>query len=260
MQTRSAFGQQLKHWRQQRGVSQLQLSMESGMSQRHVSFLETGRSRPGADVIRRLSDALDIPLRERNALLTSAGLPRAYPEKTLDDEAIAPFRSAIARMLENHMPYPAFVINRWWDVVDVNAIARVMFPADFSCQPSGIDLFLGPGPLRDGVENIAQVAHAFMRRLRAEHRDNGPDQRMEEILERAESYVADLGPEDAHGAASDLVICPRLNVGDQTIETFSMIARFGNTQEVTIDELRVELLYPRDASADTFFRQLADSL
>ena len=230
------------------------------MSQRHVSFLETGRSRPGSDVIRRLSDALAIPLRERNVLLVSAGLPRAYPEKALDDDAIAPFRLAIDRMLESHMPYPAFVINRWWDLVDANPTARALFPVDFSQQPSGIDFFLAPGMLRDSLENFAEVAAVFLRRLRAEHRDNGPDERMEQALARAEKHLADVDLESVDRDTGDLVICPQLRAGDQVIESLSMIARFGNTREVTTDELRVELVYPRDAVADAFFRQMAETL
>ncbi len=256
MESHSIFGQQIKHWRKQRGLSQLRLATESGMSQRHLSFLETGRSRPGESVINRLAEALAMPLRERNELLVSAGFPKAYPEKALTDAAIAPFQQAVDQMLENHLPYPAFVINRWWDLLAANQSARAMYPVDWDAQPNGIDLFLGPGPMRDSIENFPDVAWTFLNRLRQEHRDNGPDDRMEQLLDRAQELLRDV-PKPAAQDQGDLVMCPILRAGDQTIRTLSMIARFGNTREITTDELRVELIFPQDQVAAGFFQHLA---
>ena len=120
----SPFGRQLKVWRRQRGWSQLDLAAAAGLSQRYVSFIETGRSRPGEDVVLRVAEALDVPLRERNNLLQSAGLAPRFPELPLSHESIAPFRAAIEHILRIHEPYPAYVIDRWWNVVDTNRAGR----------------------------------------------------------------------------------------------------------------------------------------
>ena len=111
----TAFGHYMKQWRRQRGLSQLDLAVRADVSQRHVSFLETGRSRLGENVVHKVAEALQVPLRDRNILLEAAGLASAYPEISLADEAAAPFYAAIRRILESHEPYPAFVINRWWE-------------------------------------------------------------------------------------------------------------------------------------------------
>lgn len=108
----TAFGRQFRLWRSSARLSQLDLAMRAGVSQRHLSFIETGRSRPGADVVLRLAAALDIPLKDRNRLLDIAGLAPHYPEVELTDGVSAPFRAAISHVLEAHEPYPAFVLNR----------------------------------------------------------------------------------------------------------------------------------------------------
>jgi transcriptional regulator with XRE-family HTH domain len=120
----TAFGRQLRLWRSWARLSQLELALRASLSQRHLSFIETGRSRPGTDVVLRIAEALEIPLRDRNRLLESAGLGPHYPEVELTDLVSAPFRAAVAHLLEAHEPYPAFVLNRWWDVVDANRAAR----------------------------------------------------------------------------------------------------------------------------------------
>lgn len=252
----SPFGRLLKQWRQQRGVSQLALATRAELSQRHVSFLETGRARPGEETVHRLADALEVPLRERNSLLEGAGLPPLYPELPLDAEALAPFRAAIARILETHEPYPAFVVNRWWDVVDGNRAARTFLPLDDG-PVSFIELFFAPGPFRELVVNYAEVAWATLRRLRAEAAQTWADERLQRLVATAERHLADVS--ERRPSTAELVICPHLRFGDQIIKTLSVVARFGNTRELTVDELRLELMLPQDAAADAFFRGLAAS-
>jgi transcriptional regulator with XRE-family HTH domain len=111
-QVPSPFGQQLRHWRRRSGVSQLDLAVQAGTSPRHVSFIETGRSRPGRDLVLRLAVALDVPIRDRNTLLTSAGLPPAYPDRELTDDAMRPVKLVLERVLAGHEPYPAWVVGR----------------------------------------------------------------------------------------------------------------------------------------------------
>ncbi len=250
----TAFGRYMKQWRRQRGLSQLELAVRADVSQRHVSFLETGRSRPKADVVHKVAEALEVPLRDRNILLEAAGLASAYPELSLSDEAAAPFYAAIRHMLESHEPYPAYVINRWWEVVDANEAGRRFFPQSGDGPIDLVDAFLRPGPTRDTIVNFSVVGWTFLRRLRREVlADSGPDERLQELLERAESYMKDV-PVGTETLGSELVACPHFRIGDQVIKTVSMVARFGAAREVTLDELRVELVFPGDEEAETFFR------
>ena len=249
----TAFGRQLKQWRRQRGLSQLDLAVRANLSQRHVSFIESGRSRPRSNVVHKVAEALDIPLRDRNILLEAAGLASSYPEMSLTDEAFEPFRNAIRQILDSHEPYPAYVINRWWDLIDANAAGHRLFPQINDGPINTVDAFLGPGPIRDMIDNFASVGWTFLRRMRREVADSGPDERLQEILERAEAYMKDV-PSDVESPGSELVVCPTLRIGDQLIKTVSMVARFGTAREVTLDELRVELVFPRDEVAEAFFR------
>ena len=253
----TAFGRQLRLWRARARLSQLELAMRADISQRHLSFIETGRSRPRAAVVLRLAEALGIPLRDRNRLLESAGLAARYPEVELTAGANAPFRAAIVRLLAAHEPYPAFVIDRWWNVVDANLAARRLFPTSAIGSVNAIDALLGPGGLRDNVENLAQVAGMYLRRLEAEVSE-APDERRLEILSRARELLADVVVGDVE-PDDGLVICPRLRFGNEVVSTATMVARFGATREVTLDELRVELIFPADAAADAFFTRQAAS-
>ena len=256
MSAESVFGRHLKRWRKQRGVSQLDLSARTGVSQRHISFIETGRSRPKAEVINRVAEALQIPLRERNRLLEAAGLPSRYAEAGYDDQALHPFRSAISRMLTAQEPYPAYVINRYWEIVDLNEAGRRMFPQHEATPGNVLTSFFGRGPIRDMIENFDEVASGTLHRLRNEVAEAGQDPRLEQLLELAEELLSDV-PLKEPKPGSDLVVCPRLRIGDQVVRTVSVVARFGNAREVTVDELRVELVFPFDDAADAFFRAAA---
>ena len=182
-----AFGRHLKQWRRQRGLSQLDLAIRANMSQRHVSFIETGRSRPRAAVVHKVAEALDVPPRDRNTLLEAAGLAPSYPEVALSDGAAAPFRNSIRRMLAAHEPYPAYVIDRWWDMIDANAAALRLFPQSGDGPINLVDTFLRPGPLRERVENFPAAGWTFLRRIRREVEASGPDERLHELLGRAEA-------------------------------------------------------------------------
>ena len=255
----TAFGRHMKRWRLQRGLSQLDLAVRSELSQRHVSFIETGRSRPRTEVVQRVAEALEVPLRDRNILLEAAGLAPVYPEVSLSDGAAEPFRNTLRKMLEAHEPYPAYVINRWWELIDANAAGRRIFPETGDGPMNLVDTILGPGPTREAIDNISTVAPVFLRRIQREVADSGPDERLRELLTRAEAYMKDF-PVDVEETGDDLVICPHLRIGNQVIKTVSMVARFGTAREVTLDELRVELVFPRDEEAEAFFRRSAQQV
>jgi len=249
----TACGRRLRHWRQHRGLSQLELAVRADLSQRHVSFIETGRTRPRRAAVMRLAEALDIPLRERNVILEFAGLSPCYPEILLSSAAVASFCDAVGRLLHTHEPYPAYVLDRWWRIVDANAAGRAMLPALASGTVDVVDAFLAPGSVREVIENFAAVAWTLVSRLRREVDELGADERLQSLLERAERYLRDVPRTEQ--SANDLVVCPHLRIDGETIRTISMVARFGTAREITLDELRVELVYPADDAAEAFFRR-----
>jgi transcriptional regulator with XRE-family HTH domain len=251
----SDFGRLLRLWRNHARMSQLELAARAEMSQRHLSFIETGRARPGADVVHRVGEALALPLRDRNRLMAAAGLAPHYPEVSLDAASVAPFRSAIRRLLEAHEPFPAFVLDRWWDVVDANRAGQRLFPRVGESYTNVVEAFLAPGGLRDMVVNFPEVASMYLRRLEADVAE-ASDDRLQATLRRARELLADVELIDVDDA-SDLVICPRLRLGDEIVGTVTMVARFGATRAVTLDELRVELIFPADDIANEWFRQAA---
>ena len=192
-------------------------------------------------------------------MLETAGLAHSYPEVLLSDDVCAPFSNAIAVILESHEPYPAYVINRWWDLIDSNAAGRRLFPLSGDGPINLVEAFLGPGPIREMIDNFSAVGWVFLRRMRREAANSGPDERLQELLERAEAYMKDI-PVEVENTGAELVICPHLRIGGQVIKTVSMEAQFGTAREVTLDELRVELVFPGDEEAADFFKRSAQQM
>ena len=207
-----AFGRYMKMWRRQRGLSQLELAVRADLSQRHVSFIETGRSRPGQDVVQRVAEALEVPIRDRNILLEAAGLAPSYPEVLLSDDVCAPFSNAIRMLLESHEPFPAYVVNRWWDLVDANAAGRRFFPQTGDDPINLVDAILGPGPVREMINNLSAVGRVFLHRMRREAANSGPDERLQELLERAEAHMKGV-PVDVESSGADMAVCAHFRIG-----------------------------------------------
>jgi transcriptional regulator with XRE-family HTH domain len=255
--TVSPFGQQLRHWRTRAGKSQLELASEAGTTPRHLSFVETGRSRPGADLVLRLATALDIPIRERNALLVAAGLPPSFPVFALEDDAMKPIQRVLDRVLASHEPYPAWVGSRGFRFISSNRAAEALFPGMCSMSPEAIvELWFGPGPFRNLVENWQDVVWAGVAALRREAA-RAFDPALTALLRRAETHARAI-PAPERDARPELpVICPRLNIGGRRVRTISTVMRFDTAIEVTASELRVELMFPADDDSERFFRDLA---
>jgi transcriptional regulator with XRE-family HTH domain len=254
-QVLSPFGQQLRHWRRRSGASQLDLALQVGTSPRHVSFIETGRSRPGRNLVLRLAAALDVPIRERNALLTSAGLTPAYPDRELTDQTMRPIKLVLDRVLAGHEPYPAWVVGRNMRFLASNCGAEALFPGMCSLQPHAIvDLWFGPGPFREMVENWPDVVWAGVAALRREA-TRSSDAQLLNLLQRAEAHARSIPRPDADAIPDLPVICPRLSIHGYTIRTISTVMRFDTAVEVTASELRVELMFPADEESDAYFRR-----
>jgi transcriptional regulator with XRE-family HTH domain len=263
----SFFPALLRGWRQKRRLSQLELALSSGVSQRHVSFLESGRANPSRNMILQLSEALDVPLRERNDLLTAAGFAPLFRTRALDDPQMVQVMSAVRMILAAHEPFPAVAMDRAWNVRMSNR------PFDLLGRMLGEDLWerLGGGPrnlmrlffhpqgIRPLVTNWAIVGPLIWRRAQREA-DMLGGQEMQAVL-------ADLAPyQDAEmlWSAADTALVPvlpfNLRVGDQTISMFAIIATLGTAQDVTADELRFETLFPADPRSEALFRGMAAAL
>lgn len=256
MSVTTPFGEQLRHWRSVRSLSQLELALRAETSPRHLSFMETGRSRPTDEMVLRLAEALSLPLRERNALLRVAGFSPRFRETPLGAPELAPFRGIVDRMLSKHEPYPAFALDRWWDIVATNRAAERLLSALGASASNAIDAFLGEGPVRQKLDNWNEVAWTTVARLRTEISTSGADDRLRSLLQRAEALVKDVPPPTDAVLASPAV-CSRLRVGDRMVHLTSTIASFSAARDLTLDELRIELIFPADADAEQFFEELA---
>ncbi len=202
-------------------------------------------------MVLRLSESLQVPLRERNQLLQAAGLPAAYPSADLADADLAPYRAAIDRMLDAHRPYPALVVDAYWTVVAANQPAGLLYGADI-VGANIVDRFLTDPRAADTIVNWQEVAWSALSRLRHQLAQAPFDQRLRELVDRAQRAVV---PTPAPPApASQLMICPWFRIGDQVVRTISMVARFEPANDITLDELRIELTYPMDSTAEQFFR------
>jgi transcriptional regulator with XRE-family HTH domain len=249
----SPFGARLRRWRASRGMSQLVLAVRVGSTARHVSFLETGRSRPSRSMVLRLGEALGVSLRERNELLHAAGLPAAYPESEVDSADLAPFRAALDRLLQAHEPFPAMVLDAHWTVLFANTAAERLFGGELVAT-NMVRRFVTDPTLPEMIVNWPEVAWASLDRLRHQLDRTPFDDELRELVALADSAVSGL---DRPAAPSpDPVVCPWFRFGDEVIKTIGVAARFDSTAEVTLDELRIELTYPLDQTADRFFRRL----
>jgi transcriptional regulator with XRE-family HTH domain len=257
------FGVRLSEWRMRRRESQLDLAIAAEISQRHLSFVESGRTLPSRDMVVRLCDALDIPLRARNELLSSAGYAALYPERSLDILEMASVRDALSRIVGHHEPYPAFVVDREWRVVLSNGSAARLVSACLdqamlqSLSPDGalnfMRMMFEPLQMRPRVRNWPSVAPRLLARLRNEAR--GDPQSPSAAL------LKELGPQAEADRSSEappveLPIVPlELDVEGATLRLFNTITTFGTPQDVGLQELRIEMSYPMDTATRTFLTE-----
>lgn len=259
----SSFPQLLKTWRRRRRLSQLGLALESGVSQRHVSFLESGRANPSRRMILQLSAVLDVPLRERNDWLVAAGFAPVFRTRLLDDPQMGQVMGAVQRMLANHEPFPAVAIDRAWNLRLANGpFDRLvaMIGADAWARVGGSErnlmrLFFHPDGIKPWVTNWPAVAPLLWHRACREAEALGGREVQELLAElRPHQDAATLGP------VEQIALVPVLPLEMQKdgvrISLFSVIATFGTAQDVTADELRIESFFAADAATEELFRTL----
>ena len=242
----ASFSDQLRGWRQLRRMSQMDLSLEAGISTRHLSFVESGRSRPSRDMVLRLAEQLDVPLRSRNALLLAAGYAPAYAERALDDPALGPARRAIDSILKGHEPFPALAVDRHWTLVASNDAVPPLLAgvAEELLQPpvNVLRLSLHPRGLAPRIVNLAEWRTHLLERLEQQCIASG-DSALAELRDELLTYPAPAAV-NARRDFAGLIVPLVLDVGGQELSFLSTTTIFGTPAEVTLSELAIETFFP----------------
>jgi transcriptional regulator with XRE-family HTH domain len=254
----------LRAWRRRRRLSQLELALDAGVSQRHLSFLESGRAKPSRGMILQLSETLDVPLRERNEWLLAAGYAPVFHARPLDDPAMGQVTGAVRMMLANHEPFPALAIDRAWNVRLANRAFETLMAAlgdDAWARVGGAErnlmrLVFHPEGVRPWIANWKAVAPLLWHRARREADALGGEEMKAVLAELAPHQDAEtLWP--AEETALVPVLPLAIEKGGVRISLFTVIATFGTAQDVTADELRIESFFPADEATEALFRQAA---
>jgi transcriptional regulator with XRE-family HTH domain len=262
----SSIGALLQYWRKARHMSQLRLATEADVSPRHLCFLETGRARPSREMVLLLSAVLDVPLRERNALLLAAGFAPVYRETSLDAPELAPVRQALGAILKQQEPFPAVVLNRRWEIVTANQAARRfvgwLLGGPRSDGPVNLlRAMFDPQGLRPHVANWEAVAEALIQRVRREAVCGVADAATTALIEELLSYpdVPRRLRTDDLGAPLVPVVAVQFSKDDRAFNFFSTVTTLGTAQDVTLQELRIEAFFPADSATEQAARRLLGS-
>jgi transcriptional regulator with XRE-family HTH domain len=251
----------VRDWRIRRRRSQMDLALDVGVSPRHLSFVETGRSRPSPELVLALADRLEVPLRERNVLLLSAGYAPRYPETSLDAAAMARVRAALQRLLDSHDPYPGVVIDRLWNVVLANEAAALLAQGlpDHLVNPT-MNVFrvcLHPDGLASRILNFEEFGFYLLAQLYRSAVLTG-DAELQRLADEVSQYptVVGLGEWRRSAAADEpmLLVPLRLDIGGAELSLFTTLTTFGTPQDITLAELAVELFFPADEETDALLR------
>jgi len=263
----AGIGSLLREWRERRRLSQLELALDAGVSARHLSFVETGRSKPGRDLLLRIVEELKLPLRERNRLLLAAGHAPAFPERSLDDAELAPVREALDLILSGHEPYPAVVVDRAWNLVAANSAVLALTegvdvdPALLEPPVNVVRIGLHPQGLAPLIFDLGEWRAYFLERLERQFAITGDDELAALIAEVA-GYPAPVPEDDpAFDPGGRGTLGPvRVRAPDGgELSFFGMFATFDTPFDVTTSELAVEFLFPADrASADAMDKLARD--
>jgi transcriptional regulator with XRE-family HTH domain len=251
----AGVGSLLRKWREQRRLSQLDLALNAGISARHLSFVETGRSKPGRDMLLKITEQLEIPLRERNELLLAAGHAPAFPKRSLEDRELAPVREALDLILSGHEPYPAVVVDRGWNLVAANgammALGEWVDAALLEAPVNVMRVGLHPQGLARWIVNLGEVRAYFIGRLERQVAIGG-DADLVALLEEVSGYPAPEYERDpAAVAAAGQILTPLIQVRTPDggeLSFFATVATFGTAVEVTTSELSIELAFPADTA------------
>jgi transcriptional regulator with XRE-family HTH domain len=262
----SPFGRLLKEWRGRRGFSQLDLALATRTTQRHLSFIESGRAAPSRDMILRISGTMDIPLRQQNALLLAAGYAPIWSQRALSAPDVAMVSSALDYMLGQHEPYPAFVVDRHWNLLRANRGAINL--TEFLLGPSRVEppadpvnlaiALMSAEGLRPFIANWQEVSHYFLRGVQADAQADGAPETLallNRLLALPDVAALSDGPPPADTQAPVLPI--HFRRGDTSLSLFTTIATLGTPRDVTLQEVRIESFFPMDDPTARLCREWA---
>jgi transcriptional regulator with XRE-family HTH domain len=258
---RRHVGDHLREWRQRRHLSQLDLAGDAEISARHLSFVETGRAAPSRDMVMKLAERLEVPLRERNVLLVAAGFAPAFPQRPLDDPALKAARDAIERVLKAHEPNPALAYDRHWNLVSANRMVMPLLagiPARLLAQPVNIlRLAFHPEALAPRTVNLGEWSSHLLERL---HRqcEATADPELAKLYHELKAYPVPARP--APLPADSVAIPFRMRFGDETLSFISTTMIFGTPVDITLSELALETFFPADEMTAIRMRGIAATL
>ena len=257
------FGTHLRHWRQHRRLSQLDLANEAQISTRHLSYVETGRAEPSREMVLRLAERLEVPLRERNALLVAAGYAPMYRQRSLDDPALASAKRAVELVLKGHEPFPALAIDRHWNLVAHNALVPFLMagaaPELLQAPINVLRLSLHPDGLAPRIANLRQWRAHLLERLQQQIAATG-DTALSALHDELAGYPQPDVSHDAPATGGELanVVVPfQLVTPDGLLSFISTTTIFGTPVDVTLQELAVESFFPADAQTANALAALA---
>jgi transcriptional regulator with XRE-family HTH domain len=265
---KSDCGAILTEWRARRRLSQLDLALATKVSQKHLSFVELGRARPSRDMILRLAVGLDLPLRARNDLLLSAGYAPIYPERPLDLTEMQGVRAALEMMLAHHEPYPAFVMDASWNIIMINqagsrliascGVDQVALRTTSASVVNFMQLMFSKKGLRPCILNWHETCAALLGRLRKEATANPGSPSSKLLTEFEKAFVRQSRRElSDKERPPEPVVALQLLVSGARLKLFSTFTTFGLPQDITLQELRIDMAFPADQSTRQFFLNAA---
>jgi transcriptional regulator with XRE-family HTH domain len=252
----ATLGDLLRDWRRRRHLSQLDLALDAGVSARHLSFLETGRSKPSREMVLHLSEQLEVPLRDRNALLLAAGYAPAYEERPIDSPEMAPARDALEKVLTGHEPYPALVVDRWWNLVAANRaiglFTGLVAPHLLEPPANVLRASLHPEGFAPHIANLGEWRAHLLDRLRRQVALTG-DARLARLHEELAGYPGGDGHEVT---GAEIAVPLRFRTDERELRFFGTIATFGTAVDITLSELAIEAFFPADEHTADALRSL----
>lgn len=258
----SRFGDHLRAWRQRRHLSQLDLAGHAEISARHLSFVETGRAAPSRDMVLRLAERLDVPLRERNVLLVAAGFAPAFPDRPLDDPALSAARQAVETILKAHEPYPALAVDRHWTLISANRMVAPLLdgvaPSLLTPPLNVMRLSFHPEGLAPRTVNLADWCSHLLARL---HRqiEATADPALIALCDELKTYPIPARSTPRTNMAEDVAVPFRMRAGHDVLSFISTTMIFGTPVDVTLSELALETFFPADEKTTAFLRELSET-
>jgi transcriptional regulator with XRE-family HTH domain len=256
-----SIGVYIRDWRRRRRLSQLDCALDADISQRHLSFIESGRAAPSREMVLHLAEALDVPLRERNALLLAAGFAPQFQERALDAPALRPARAAIDLILKGHEPMPALAVDRHWTLVAANAglqpfLSYVSHPALLKPPVNVLRLTLHPGGLAPNIANLGEWRGHILERLKRQIAITC-DPCLSHLLQELSSYSVPA-PESETGGRdfADILVPLEFNTSAGRLSFFSTISVFGTPVDITLSELMLECFFPANEATSAALRSL----